>query len=694
MLRSGFSRPVFLLGFVGLLIPGAAMNELVRLELIRESLIAVVNEMRANVIHSSYSSVIYEGHDFSCALMAADGRQVAQSLADHPIHIFAVPYSTREVARAFAGDIHEGDIFLHNDPYTGGTHLNDILLLYPVFHAGKPVLFPAVRCHWSDVGGMTPGSISGRVTEIIQEGIRITPTRICDKGRMNEAYLRMLFDNMRTPSERIGDFNTMIGTAKKAAEHLGRLFNRFGGQSLLDGVEELIRRSERQMRAKIAQIPDGTYYNEGYIESNGPTAEPLLARLKLTIKGDAIIADFTGSSPQTMGPTNVGPSMAINSVGTVVKSFLDPKTPINHGSFQPITVIAPEGSFMNARYPAPCGGMAEVKHLLDAVTAGAMGRAVPDMMIGDHKGCANHTYISGPNPSGQGIFLLYEWPAGGTGATQDNDGNHAMRFYSEGDFSSVHAAEVIETAYPLKVERRGLREGSCGDGKHRGGLGMLNEIRVLAERGQLSVISDKNVIPPYGVHGGANGAGNRFVVVRDGQVVEPSPVPGKISGFPLRQGDIVREQSSGGGGWGDPLERDPVRVQRDVRFGYLSAMQARERFGVDVAADGTLGPDTERLRAALRAARVTVAVEPANEELFDGPRRQFLVPVGVAKSLGVKAGALVELVADGGPPLRGWAKINRGKNGALRLGPSGLQALNVMPGQRLQLRAVSAAPAA
>ncbi len=671
------------------------MNELVRLELIRESLIAVVNEMRANVIHSSYSSVIYEGHDFSCALMAADGRQVAQSLADHPVHIFAVPHSTREVATAFAGDIHEGDIFLHNDPYTGGTHLNDMLLLYPVFHDGRPVLFPAVRCHWSDVGGMTPGSISGRVTEVIQEGIRVRPTRICERGRMNEALMRVLFDNMRTPSERIGDFNTMIGTARKAAEHLERLFRRFGGRELLDGIEELIRRSETQMRAKIAAIPDGEYHNEGYIESNGPTAEPLLARLKLTIKGEEIIADFTGSSPQTMGPTNIGPSMAINSVGTVVKSFLDPETPINDGSFQPLTVIAPEGSFVNARYPAPCGAMAEVKHLLDAVTAGAMGRAVPEMMIGDHKGCANHTYISGPDPSGRGIYLLYEWPAGGTGGTQDADGNHAMRFYTEGDFSSVHAAEVIEAAFPLRVERRGLREGSCGDGTHRGGLGMVNEIRIGGDLAQLSVISDKNVIPPYAVHGGANGAGNRFVVLRAGKEIEPSPVPGKVSGFPLLKGDVVREQSSGGGGWGDPLDRDPERVANDVRLGYITAAQARLRYGVDVREDASLGPDTERLRAAQRAARVSVTVEPADEELFDGPRRQFLVPAAVARRLDVDEGAIVELVAEGGPPLRGWTRLNdNAGSGALRLGPSGFRVLDVTPGRQLELRVVRSAPAA
>ena len=671
------------------------MKDLVRLELIRESLVAVVNEMRANVIHSSYSSVLYEGHDFSCGLMTADGRQISQSLDDHPIHIFAVPYSTREVAEAFAGDIHEGDIFLHNDPYTGGTHLNDILMLYPVFRGAELAMFAAVRCHWGDVGGMTPGSLSGQVTEVIQEGIRITPTRICHRGEMNEAFLQLMFDNMRTRAERMGDFNTMLGTTRKAAEHVERLFKRFGSRELLDGVEELIRRAETQMRASIRALPDGVYYGEGYIESTGPTAEQLIAKLKLTIDGDEIIADFSGSSPQTAGPTNIGPSMALNSLGTIVKSFLDPYTPINHGSFAPCKVIAPEGSFMNARYPAPCGAMAEVKHLLDAVTAGALGRAVPHMKIGDHKGGANHTYISGPEPSGEGIYLLYEWPAGGTGGTEGVDGNHAMRFYTEGDFSSLHSSEVVESRFPLRIERSELRGGSCGDGRFRGGLGMRREVRLTGDEAVLSVVSEKNVIPPYGIDGGTNGAGNRFTVIRDGEVLEPSPVPGKISGFQLRTGDIVREESSGGGGYGDPLEREPERVARDVRLGYITARQAERRYGVVFAGNGDVDEAaTAGQRDELRAARVHITLGAANDDVFDGPRRRFLLSPQIAERLDVRENDLVELCTGDGPGVRGWAGIDQGvRADTLMLGPAGMRLLSAAPGDRVEIRAARPAPA-
>ena len=187
-------------------------------------------------------------------------RLIAQGVDDNPIHNFAVPYSTAEVVRVFGDDIRDGDIFLHNDPYTGGTHLNDVLMLYPVFHDGRLAMFTATRCHWGDVGGMTPGSLSGQVQEIYQEGLRIVPTRICDRGRMNDAWLSLLFDNMRITRERRGDFNTMLGTSRKAAEHVGRLFARFGGGALLDAIEELIERAEKVMRARIAGIPDGTYH--------------------------------------------------------------------------------------------------------------------------------------------------------------------------------------------------------------------------------------------------------------------------------------------------------------------------------------------------------------------------------------------------------------------------------------------------
>lgn len=667
--------------------------ELGRLELIRESLVAVVNEMRANVIHSSYSSIIYEGHDFSCGLVAADGRLVAQGLDDNPIHIFAVPYSTSEILRTFGGDIHEGDIFLHNDPYTGGTHLNDVLMLYPVFHAGGLALFAATRCHWGDVGGMTPGSLSGRVREIYQEGMRIVPTRICERGRMNEAFLDLLFANMRIAYERRGDFNTMLGTSRKAAEHLQRLFRRFGGDVLLVSIDELIARAGKVMRSRIAEVPDGDYFAEGYLDSDGHSDEPLVGRLKMTIEGERLIADFTGSSPQTMGPTNVGPAMAFNAVATMVKSFLDPQTPVNHGSFQPIEIVNPKGSFLNATLPAPCGGMVECRALMAGLVASALGQALPARRVGDLKGGANHVYLSGPGRDGT-MFLMYEYPAGGTGATRRTDGSHGTRAYIEGDFNAVWSAEIVEAQCPIQVEQYGIREGSCGDGEFRGGCGVRRDLRVLYAGASLSVLADKCVIPPYGVATGRGGAANRFVVIRTGETIEPSPVPGKVGGFALTQGDVVRIETAGGGGYGDPLDRDPARVLHDVSQQYLSRDQARRRYGV-VLGSGHAPDDaaTHAERERLRAARVIVAVQAAEQDEFDGPRRRIRVPPEIAGRLGVSDDVLVELATDTcGSTLRGWVCIDAHASG-VPMGPRGLAVLGARQGSLVEIRVAPAIPA-
>ena len=676
-------------------------GELGRLELIRESLVAVVNEMRANVIHSSYSSIIYEGHDFSCALVAADGRLVAQGVDDNPIHNFAVPYSTAEVVRAFGEDIHEGDIFLHNDPYTGGTHLNDVLMLYPVFREGRLAMFAATRCHWGDVGGMTPGSLSGRVREIYQEGLRIVPTRICDRGRMNDAWLSLLFENMRIPRERRGDFNTMLGTSRKAAEHLGRLFARFGGEALLAAVEELIARAEQVMRARIAGIPDGTYHAEGYLDSDGHGAAPLRGRLALTVAGDRLVADFTGSSPQTGGPTNVGPAMAFNAVASIVKSCLDPDTPVNHGSFHPIEIVNPPGSFLNATLPAPCGGMVECRALMCGLVVSALGQALPGKRVGDLKGGGNHVYVSGPHPDrGGDLFLLYEYPAAGTGATARTDGSHGVRAFPEGDFNAVQSAEVVEAQCPVRIESYGLREGSCGDGELRGGLGIRRDVRVLAGGASLSVLADKNLIPPFGVAGGAGGAANRFTVVRGGETVEPSPVPGKVGGFALDAGDVVRMETSGGGGYGDPLDRAPARVRDDVALGYLTARQARERYGVVFDPAGGVDPAaTADERERLRAARVLAPATLSNEPPPDGPRRRIRLPADLARRLGVGSGALVELATPAcGAALRGWAEVAERPDlaeeppGGLALGADALAALGARAGDTVEVRRVPLAP--
>jgi len=423
----------------------------------------------------------------------------------------------------------------------------------------------------------------------------------------------------------------------------------------------------------------------------------LAVRLKLTVAGDRLIADFTGSSSQTSGPTNVGPAMALNAVASLAKSYLDPQTPVNHGSFNPIEVINPPGSFLNATLPAPCGGMVECRAVMIAAMVSALGQAVPERLVGDLKGGANHVYISGPRPTAgggsSGLFLLYEYPAGGTGGTQEGDGNHVVRAYPEGDFNVVQAAEIAEMQCPVRIEQYGLREDSAGDGEHRGGCGMRRDIRVLVDGASLSVLADHAVIPPFGVAGGRSGAANRFVVIRDGETIEPSPVPGKVGGFKLKAGDIVRLESSGGGGHGDPVRRDPESVARDVYQGYLRRERAREVYGVVLAQDGSVDAvATAGARARIIAARNQVSLAESSQDDLDAARRWIGMSQAQAARLGLAQGDLNEPVNhDGAAALRGWVRFADDAQATtvtphIRLGPVGHAALGTRPGDVVEVR--------
>ena len=336
--------------------------------------------------------------------------------------------------------------------------------------------------------------------------------------------------------------------------------------------------------------------------------------------------------------------------------------------------------------------MVECRALMAGLVVSALGRALPEKRVGDLKGGGNHVYVSGPHPDRDDIFLLYEYPAAGTGATARTDGNHAVRAFPEGDFNAVQSAEVVEAQSPVRIESYGLREGSCGDGELRGGLGLRRDVRVLAAGASLSVLADKNIIPPFGVAGGVGGAANRFTVVRDGKTIEPSPVPGKVGGFALEAGDVVRMETSGGGGYGDPLTRGPEKVLDDVAHGYLSAAQARSRYGVVIGPDGAVDADaTREQRAGLQASRELAAVVLSNEAEPDGPRRRIRLPADLARRLDVESGALIEIATPAcGAALRGWAEI--APRADLALSAEALAALGAKAGDTVEVRPVHVAP--
>src|SRR5262245_46433404 len=645
--------------------------------------------MRVMLVRTAYSSILYEGEDFSCVLMDGDAQIVAMSKgADHPLHIVPIGWSMKAVREKFGDDIHPGDLFLHNDPYTGGTHLNDVALIMPLFADGGLFIFPVVRAHWGDVGGMSAGSLSGGATEIYQEGVRIPPIRIVERGRPNEAVLELIFANMRGPRERRGDYHAMIGTCRKAAERVEGLAAKYGAATVRAAVGDLMDRAEVRMRRAIAALPDGEYVYEAHLESGRERLEPLTVRARVAVAGDAITVDLTGTSPQTAGPTNVGPAMAPTGAFTIVKSFLDPGSDVNSGAFRPLTVITPPGTIVNADPPAPCGGMVEVKYCVESAVMGALAQALEGGVTGDLKGGGNHCYVGGPHPTTGETFIFYEYPAGGTGAHAGGDGNNTVRAWTESDMTTLQPIEAVEQLYPVRVEETALREDSGGPGRWRGGLGLTRAVRIRAGGCRLSVLAEKAVLPPFGVSGGDAGARNHFWVRRGEARVEPSPLPGKVGGFLLEPDDVVVMDSSGGGGFGDPLTRDLALVARDLAEGYVSAAAADAVYGA-VLADGAIDPAASAARrAALAAARPHVRLA-AGSGLDGGPGRAVRLDPATLAALGVSAGAVVELVNPHGAPLRAWvAGAPAAGDRRAELAPGGLALLAVPEGTEVEIRAV------
>jgi N-methylhydantoinase B len=663
----------------------------IALEILTEVLISIVREMRATVFRTARSVAIYEAKDFSCGLFDHTSEVVAQS-EDIGAHVVPLPWSVRSAMAEFGSDLAPGDVILLNDPYRGGTHLNDVTLIYPVFEDGRLILFPAVREHWADVGGMVPGSLSGEATEIYQEGMRIPPIKIVERGTLNRAAMALILSNMRVPDEREGDFHAGLAACKTAERRIRESVARYGLPTLLAAIRQNLDRSEARMRAQIAALPDGEYYYEDYLETfPAGRLEPLLLPLRLTIRGADLVADFTGASPQVPVPVNSTLAVSAASVFIALKSILDPAAPLNQGSFRPISVIAPEGTIVNVTAPAPAGSHGEIRKRVIAVTVGALAQIVPGLVAGDLFRTSFHNLVGGVHPRTGKQFVHYEWASGGNGAFAEDDGPSAMASIDWGDLNTVQPTEVLETRFPLRVEWSALATDSGGAGRQRGGLSMQRGIRLVGPEATYSVLADGAVLPAFGILGGGSGIPVGSHVIRDGADLR-FPTPGKVGGFRLVKDDVLVLQSAGGGGYGDPLERPVERVVGDLRDGYISPAACRERYGV-VVRDG-LEVDaaaTASLRRELAARRLWLTVTATDDALYlrgaVSRRRICRLNPADAQRAGLADGAIVELVAARAAPLRAWlvpdAEVRAGH---VPLDPLGRRVLGVTAGEPLHIR--------
>lgn len=551
-----------------------AVIDPITLEVTRKALVEVAEEMNANLIRTSYSPNIKERRDCSAALFDPRGRLVAQA-ESIPVHLGAMPFSV-QAALAHFPDLKPGDTIALNDPFAGGVHLPDITFVTPIFYQEKLVAFAANRAHHADIGGKTPGSVAGDSTDIYQEGLRIPPVKLWRAGELDQDLMEMILANVRTPQERLGDLR-----AQKAANETGRrrfvdLLGRYGSGLLAEAIDEIMNYSERRMRGEIAALPDGTYEYEDYLDNDGITA--LRVRIKATVRiiGDYLTIDFSGSSPQVEGPVNAVYAVTASATYYTIRAITDPDIPPNQGCYRPITIIAPEGTVVNAHPPAAVvGGNLETSQRIVDVLIGALAQARPEKAIGACQGTMNNLTVGGIDPRSGKPYTLYETIGGGFGGRSAKDGLDGIHCHMTNTLNTP--IEALEIAYPLRIERYELRPDSCGAGRWRGGLGIRRDIRAVGHRAKLSLLGERRLTQPYGMFGGdAGGRGSDRIIIDS----KERPVGGKGS-ITLEPGWMISVRTPGGGGYGSPSERPRESIRKDFREGRITAEHALEHYGFD-----------------------------------------------------------------------------------------------------------------
>ena len=558
----------------------------VTLTVIQNGLIQVCNEMDLAFVRSAFSPVISEGMDRSDGIYdAADGALIAQGELGLPVFVGTMQFSTRSVIERvkshYAGKVEPGDIFIVNDPYLGGTHLMDVRFVKPFFYKGELFAWLANTGHWPDVGGMVPGGFSASATEVEQEGLRLPPVKFFKKGEMDQEILSIILSNIRIADQRIGDIKAQAAALSTGEQRLTDLVDRYGATVVKAAIAEMRHRAERQMRAKIASIPDGVYEGSSQIDSDGVVDEPLTIRMKITKKGEDLTFDMAGSSPPCRGPMNSVIATTKSAIYLAVKHVF-PDVPINAGTFEPLHIVKPEGTFLYARYPRPVSGCAaEVSQRIAEAVFAALTKAIPDLLFAAPAGTSGNLGIGGYDPERKRNYIMYLFTGGGYGGFQGGDG--LSNGCSTIGISKMPPVEVLEQFYPVLFEEFSLREGSGGAGEFRGGFGINYAIKLRRGEARVSMVMDHGRTGPQGVLGGQDGGTNTVLVEQGGRRYRP-PHLSKDQDIEIGVGDVVRVSTPGGGGFGDPVKRRPEAVARDVARGYYTAAEAQEKFGKAAAA--------------------------------------------------------------------------------------------------------------
>ena len=566
----------------------------VTLAVIQNGLTQVCNEMDLAFVRAAFSPVISEALDRSDGIYHRDsGALIAQGELGLPVFVGTMQFGTQEVIRR-AKDLRPGDLYIVNDPYLGGTHLMDVRFVKPFFYKGELFSWLANTGHWPDTGGAVPGGFSAKATEVEQEGLRLPPVKLFKAGVMDEEILSIILSNIRIADQRIGDIKAQAAALTVGERRLTALLDRYGPDTVEAAIAELEARAEQQMRAKIARIPDGVYRGEAFVDSDGVVDQPLRIAMTVTKADSTLTFDMAGSSPPCRGPMNSVIATTRSSIYLAMKHIF-PEVPINAGTFAPLEIKDPKGTFLYAEYPRPVSGCAaEVSQRIAEAVFAALTPAIPDLLFAAPAGTSGNFAVGGQDPETGRGYVMYLISGGGYGGSRDGDG--ISNGCSTIGISKTTPIEIIEQRYPVLVEEYALHEGSGGAGRQRGGMGVAYRVRLRRGSARASFVMDHGRFGPQGALGGADGGVNVVEVRRDGETYHP-PHRSKDQDILIQAGDTITVHTPGGGGYGDPLERDPALVARDVRRGYYTLEEAVTCFGV------VLDPETLAVDEAATAER-------------------------------------------------------------------------------------------
>jgi N-methylhydantoinase B len=572
-------------------------------ELFKNTLLSIADEMALTILRTAYSGVLKDNMDYSTAFCDGSGRTIAQGLT-LPAHLSSFPDALAATIARFGDRMQPGDVYCLNDPFEGGMHIPDVFVLKPIFHEGERLAFAATICHQTDMGGRVAGSNASDSTEIYQEGLRIPPVKMYEAGLPNETLFRLLEKNIRMPARVFGDLRAQLAACHIAESAFLRLVARHGAKQIQAYMEEILDYTERLTRASLSELPDGEWSFEDWIDDDGiDYGKPIRLFVTLRKRGDSLVADWTGTSPQVKGAINNTASFTKAATFTCLKSVLAHDVLCNAGFYRAIDVIAPPGSIANGVLPAASAARGLTGFRMLDTCFGALAQMLPDRSIAASEGGNTGVSIGGYYPDRRPfIFVEFICSAWGGRAWADGlDGNANMLANM-----SLPPVEITEAEQPLQILCTEFVQDVGGPGKHRGGMSIRRDYKLLAEEAVLQVRADRHDVRPYGLYGGHPGRPAH-------NVLNPGPdaqeLPGKLT-MTMKRGDVFRHEQPGPGGWGDPLERDPARVLRDVRNDFVSVGAACDDYGVmiDVKRWTVDYAGTAKRRAELRVQRSAESV--------------------------------------------------------------------------------------